>query len=136
MANRTHDAAAWHEKVLFSSVESCSEAIFVYDVGTGGLPSFREQALNDSPGAALPVDPRGPRAASAVSSYFGDADYTIPLGQVSYFSNVTFREEVMPVTANLVAKRGSDFVLFNMINELADRGILGTVLTGRTAFPS
>ncbi|KPM41819.1 hypothetical protein AK830_g4713 [Neonectria ditissima] len=134
MANRTRDAALWHEDVLFSTEESCSEAIMVYDVGTGGLPSFREADLNDSPGAAVPVDPRGPRAGSTTASYFGDVDYTVPIGQVSYFSNVTFQNEMMPVTVNLVAKRGCDFVLFNLINELADQGILETVLTGQQAF--
>ncbi|KAK2018707.1 amidase [Colletotrichum eremochloae] len=136
MTNRTRDAAAWHEKVLFSTDESCSEAILIYDIGTGGLPSFRERDLNNSPGAALPADPTGPGAASMVSSYFGDVDYTVPLGEVSYFSNVTYQVETMPVTVNLVAKRGCDFVLFNMVNELAHRGILKTVSTGRTAFAS
>ncbi|KAK1999876.1 amidase [Colletotrichum falcatum] len=136
MANRTRDAAAWHERVLFSTDESCSEAIFVYDIGTGGLPSFRERDLNNMPGAALPAEPTGPGAASVVSSYFGDVDYTVPLGQVSYFSNVTYQVETMPVTINIVAKRGCDFVLFNMVTELARRGILNTVLTGQTAFAS
>ncbi|KAK7429744.1 hypothetical protein QQZ08_003770 [Neonectria magnoliae] len=136
MANRTREAALWHDKVLFSTNDSCSEAIIVYDVGTGGLPSFREEDLNDSPGAAVPVDPRGPRAGSTTASYFGDADYTVPIGQVPYFSNVTFQNEMMPVTVNLVAKRGCDFVLFNLINELADRGVLKTVLTGKQAFAS
>ncbi|KAK2024658.1 amidase [Colletotrichum zoysiae] len=136
MRNRTRDAAAWHEKVLFSTDESCSESILIYDIGTGGLPSFRERDLNNMPGAALPADPTGPRAASMVASYFGDVDYTVPLGQVSYFSNITYRVETMPVTVNIVAKRGCDFVLFNMINELAHRGILKTVLTGQTAFGS
>ncbi|KAK2056290.1 amidase [Colletotrichum caudatum] len=136
MKNRTRDAAAWHEKVLFSTDESCSESILIYDIGTGGLPSFRERDLNDMPGAALPADPIGLRAASMVASYFGDVDYTVPLGQVSYLSNVTYQEETMPVTVNIVAKRGCDFVLFNMINELAHRGVLKTVLTGQTAFGS
>ncbi|KAK1979555.1 amidase [Colletotrichum cereale] len=134
MTNRTCDAAAWHGKVLFSTEESCSEAILVYDIGTGGLPSFRERDLNNSPGAALPADPTGPGAASMVSSYFGDVDYTVPIGQVSYFSNVTYQVEIMPVTVNIVAKRGCDLVLLNMIDELVDGGVLKTVLTGQTAF--
>ncbi|EFQ25674.1 amidase [Colletotrichum graminicola] len=136
MTNRTRDAAAWHEKVLFSTDQSCSESILIYDIGTGGMPSFRERDLNNMPGAALPAEPTGPGAASMVSSYFGDVDYTIPLGQVSYFSNITYQAETMPVTVNIVAKRGCDFVLFNMVNELAHRGIVKTVLTGQTAFKS
>ncbi|KAF5020221.1 hypothetical protein F66182_7786 [Fusarium sp. NRRL 66182] len=134
MGNRTRDAALWHENALFSTNVSCSESILIYDIGTGGLPSFRERDLNDSPGAALPVDPRSPQAVSTVASYFGDADYTIPIGQVPYFSNVTFQQEVMPVTINMVAKRGCDFVLFNFINELVNQGVLGSVATGKRAF--
>jgi len=82
---------------------------------------------------------------------FGCADFTIPIGQVPYFSNVTFHEEMVPVTINMVSdssprislpfsdfrqvvKRGCDFVLYNMIERLADEGVLKTVKTGRTAF--
>ncbi|KAK1637807.1 amidase [Colletotrichum phormii] len=136
MTNRTRDAALWHEKALFSTDTSCSEAIFVYDVGTGGIPTFRSQDLNSDPGSTTPVNPTTPQAGSTVASYFGDADYTIPIGQVSYFSNVTFQDEIMPVTVNLVAKRGCDFVLFNLVNDLADKGILKTVSTGQQAFAS
>ncbi|SCV25179.1 related to amidase family protein [Fusarium fujikuroi] len=134
MANRTRDTALWHKQVLFSTNSSCSESILLYDIGTGGLPSFREKDLNDSPGAASPVDPRGPKAVSTISSYFGDVDITVPIGQVSYQSNVTFQEEVMPVTVNMVAKRGCDFVLFNLINKLVSKGALSSVDTGRQAF--
>ncbi|KAF5657749.1 indole-3-acetamide hydrolase [Fusarium heterosporum] len=134
MANRTRDAALWHKQVLFSTNSSCSESILIYDIGTGGLPSFREKDLNDSPGAASPVDPRGPNAVSTVSSYFGDVDITVPIGQVSYLSNVTFQEELMPLTVNMVAKRGCDFVLFNLINELVSKDVLGSVNTGKQLF--
>ncbi|KZL84571.1 indole-3-acetamide hydrolase [Colletotrichum incanum] len=79
---------------------------------------------------------RKPLAASTVSSYFGDAYYILLLGQVSCFSNVTFQIVIMTVTVNIVAKRGCDFVMFNMVNELAGRGILGTVLTRQRAFAS
>ncbi|KAF9765436.1 hypothetical protein IL306_002281 [Fusarium sp. DS 682] len=134
MTNRTRDAALWHKQVLFSTNSSCSESILLYDIGTGGLPSFREKDLNDSPGASYPVDPRGQKAVSTVASYFGDVDVTIPIGQVTYQSNVTFQEEMMPVTVNMVAKRGCDFVLFNFINKLVAKGVLSSVQPGKQAF--
>lgn len=62
------------------------------------------------------------------------ADYTIPIGQVSYFSPVTAVTEYIPVTINMIVKRGCDFMLFNMIEKLAKEGVLQTVKTGRTAF--
>ncbi|KAJ9425885.1 hypothetical protein FOXG_02586 [Fusarium oxysporum f. sp. lycopersici 4287] len=134
MENRTRDAALWHKQVLFSTNSSCSESILLYDIGTSGLPSFREEGLNDSSGAASPVDPRGPESVSTVSSYFGDVDITVPIGQITYQSNLTFQEEVMPVTVNMVAKRGCDFVLFNLINKLVSEGVLSSVNTGKQAF--
>ena len=43
----------WYERELqYSTPESCSESILIYDIGTGGLPSFRERELNDSPDAS------------------------------------------------------------------------------------
>lgn len=45
-------------------------------------------------------------------------------GQVPYKSNVTYIEEMIPVTINLVAKRGCDFMLFNMVERLAKEGVL------------
>jgi hypothetical protein len=53
---------------------------------------------------------------------------------VPYSSNVTFHEEMVPVTINMVVKRGCDFMLMNMIEKMADAGILQTVKTGRTPF--
>ncbi|KAH6898048.1 indole-3-acetamide hydrolase [Thelonectria olida] len=136
LQNRSRDAELWHEKVLYQTDESCSESIFIYDIGTGGLPSFREKELNQSPGAALPAACRTAGAAPIISSYFGDVDITIPIDQVAYFSNVTYEEVLMPVTVNLVARRGCDFVLFNLVGELAKKGIVKPVLTGRQAYAS
>jgi hypothetical protein len=62
------------------------------------------------------------------------ADYTIPIGQVPYYSPITFHTEYVPVTINMIVKRGCDFMLFNMIEKLAKEGVLQTVKTGRTAF--
>lgn len=108
----------------------------LYDIGTGGLPSFRERELNESPEASyLAVLPKGTSITGAnICPIFGCADFTIPIGQVPYRSNVTFHEEMVPVTINMVVKRGCDFVLYNMIEKLADEGVLKTVKTGRTAF--
>jgi len=131
-------AVEWFETdFLYSTNESCSESLFLYDIGTGGLPSFREQDLitNNSAAAFLAVTPPGAKLSQAtICPLYACADYTIPIGQVSYFSNVTFHTEYMPVTINMVVKRGCDFMLFNMIEKLADEGVLTAVKTGRLAF--
>ncbi|KAI1453513.1 amidase family protein [Annulohypoxylon moriforme] len=131
-------AVDWFEsEILYSTPESCSESIMLWDIGTGGLPSYREEALNDNPNttAFLAVTPptAGISGASLCPIY-GCVDMTIPIGQVPYASNVTFVEEMVPVTVSVIAKRGCDFMLWNMWEKLADEGVLKTIKTGRTAF--
>jgi Asp-tRNA(Asn)/Glu-tRNA(Gln) amidotransferase A subunit family amidase len=54
-------AVDWFESiVLYETLESCSESLMLCDIGTGGLPSFREKGLNDGPNATyLNVVPDG-----------------------------------------------------------------------------
>lgn len=125
---------SYEKEVQFSADEMCSESIMIYDIGTGGKPSFRERELNDSPDAAYLVVPGTPGAGGNICSIFGCADFTVPIGQVPYFSNVTFMEEMVPVTVNLVVKRGCDEILYSLIEKLTDHGVLQTVKTGKTAF--
>lgn len=58
-------AVEWYESQFqYSTPESCSESVLLYDIGTGGLPSYREEELNNNPlatyadtkeeGAAIP----------------------------------------------------------------------------------
>ncbi|TKA67868.1 hypothetical protein B0A55_08408 [Friedmanniomyces simplex] len=130
-------AVQWYETHLqYSTAESCSESVMLYDIGTGGLPSYREEDLNNSPNASFLAE-KPPGAAitgASICPSYGCADFTVPIGQVPYYSQVTFHTEMVPVTINMVVKRGCDFVLFNMIEKLADAGVLKTVKTGKTAF--
>ncbi|KZT62918.1 amidase family protein [Calocera cornea HHB12733] len=118
--------------------ETCSGALWVYDIGTGGLPSYRYQQLITT---AYPqatnmsyTPPTAKFTGSSVCSFAGCPDYTVPIGQVPYYSNVTFTTEMVPVTINVVARRGCDFMLFNLFEEMENRGMLATIKTGRTAF--
>ncbi|KAJ4351829.1 uncharacterized protein N0V89_007173 [Didymosphaeria variabile] len=126
----------WESSFQPTTSDSCSENVFLYDIGTGGFPSYRELALNGYPNTSfLAVKPPGAEITGAnICPIYGCADFTIPIGQVPYYSNVTFHEEMVPVTINMVVKRGCDFMLLNMIEKLADRGVLSAVKTGRTAF--
>ncbi|QDS77168.1 hypothetical protein FKW77_001756 [Venturia effusa] len=103
------EAVDWYEaNFQYSTNDSCSESVMLYDIGTGGKPSFREPYLNNSPAATyLAVLPAGALISGAnICPIFGCADFTVPIGQVEYYSNVTFRTEMMPVTISLVVKRG------------------------------
>ncbi|KAI1410053.1 amidase family protein [Hypoxylon sp. FL1857] len=131
-------AVDWFEsEILYSTPESCSESIMLWDIGTGGLPSYREESLNRNPGKAAFLAVTPPTAGingASLCPIYGCVDMTIPIGQVPYVSNVTFVEEMVPVTVSVIAKRGCDFMLWNMWERLADEGVLKTIKTGRTAF--
>ncbi|SPN98678.1 related to amidase family protein [Cephalotrichum gorgonifer] len=134
LKNRTVN---WFEsEMLYETEESCSESMFICDIGTGGLPSYREKDLNEGDDAAfLAVTP--PYAAITCANIcprFACADFTVPLGQVSYKSRVSLSEEKYPVSINLIVRRGCDFMLYNMVEKMAEAGILKTVKTGREAY--
>ncbi|ETS87127.1 hypothetical protein PFICI_00955 [Pestalotiopsis fici W106-1] len=134
MLRRREDADKWGTNILFSTPDSCSESVIIYDIGTGGLPSFRELDLNHDTGAALPADSGTREAGSIVASYFGLVDFTLPIGQVTYYSQATYEEVFMPVSINMIAKRGCDKVMWNFVRRLAEKGILRAVQTGKQAF--
>lgn len=121
-----------------TTAEECANsALWIYDVGTGGLPSYREEDLLIGNEYATYLNYSPPATVTngvGFCSFAGCADFTVPIGEVPYFSNVTQVEEMVPVTLSLVMRRGCDFSLFNLITKLADVGVLKAVKTGRTAF--
>jgi hypothetical protein len=118
--------------------EECgASALWIYDIGTGGLPSYRERELIDGNDLATYLNYTPPAVLTPgvnFCSTAGCADFTVPIGQVPYFSNVTQVEEMVPVSLSLVMRRGCDFSLFRLIERMADVGILRSVKTGRRAF--
>ncbi|PIG90392.1 amidase family protein [Aspergillus arachidicola] len=127
----------WFERnVLLETPQSCSESLLICDIGTGGLPSFREKALNEGPNATFlgRMPDWAAIPCSMICPIFGCADFTIPLGQVPYHSPVTNVMEQFPVSINMIVRRGCDFVLFNMVEKLAQAGIIQGVKTGKQAF--
>ena len=131
-------AVNWFEaEVLRRTARSCSEAVMLWDIGTGGRPSYRERALVEEDDGAAFLAVRPPTAGingDSLCPIYGCVDMTVPIGQVPYRSRVTLVEEMVPVTVNVIARRGCDFVLWAMWERLADEGMLHDVKTGRTAF--
>lgn len=63
-------------------------------------------------------------------------DLVVPIGEVPYHSTVSLKTEYMPVTMSLVASRGCDLMLANLIRDLEAEGILKPVKTGSRMYPS
>lgn len=121
-----------------TAAEECgASALWIYDIGTGGLPSYRERELIEGNELATYLNYTPPAVLTPgvnFCSTAGCADFTVPIGQVPYFSNVTRVEEMVPVTLSLVMRRGCDYSLFGLIEKMADVGMLRGVKTGRRAF--
>jgi Asp-tRNA(Asn)/Glu-tRNA(Gln) amidotransferase A subunit family amidase len=124
-------------QVLRPDSETCSDGIMILDMGTSGLPSYREQALNTRPGAtSLTITtPAGPIIPSNyLASTSGSPQIGIPIGQVTYQSYISLQEEVLPINVDLVAAPGCDGMLLALLQRLAELGIAKTVKVGKTAF--
>ncbi|KAK5737889.1 hypothetical protein LTR17_006327 [Elasticomyces elasticus] len=126
-------------KILRPDPETCSESIMILDMGTGGLPSYREQALNARAGATsltvTQVRGGGPSVPSNyLASTAGCPEVGIPIGQVAYDSFISLQEEYIPINVDLVAAPGCDGMLLEIVRRLIKLGVAKEVKTGRTAF--
>ncbi|ESK94093.1 amidase family protein [Moniliophthora roreri MCA 2997] len=119
---------------------SCSDSILIYDAGTGGLPSYRVEDFNALEGASEVTLVRPGKDAKLsenlhyLASMASLVDVTVPLGQTSYFSPVTRQWEVIPVTIQLVTRRGCDSIILDLVRLLAEKGFLKAVSTGPEPF--
>ncbi|KAL0581476.1 hypothetical protein V5O48_000517 [Marasmius crinis-equi] len=123
--------------VLFQpDADSCSDSVLVYDAGTGGRPSYRVEDFNALEGATdVTLVKPGKKATLQENLHYlasmgGLVDVTVPIGEVAYFSQVSRRWEPIPVTVQLVARRGCDAVVLELVKVLAEKGILKRVGTG------
>ncbi|EKM79758.1 hypothetical protein AGABI1DRAFT_113062 [Agaricus bisporus var. burnettii JB137-S8] len=139
---------ALNEEVFPFHAKTCSDSIFMYDASTGGRPSFRVEEMNTfedatqlvltSPATGTndeePTEPKLEHFLHYVGSMGGLPEVTIPLGQVQYKSPVTGKLEYMPVAVQLATRKGCDGVLYELVKELGDKGVIKSVLAGKEAY--
>jgi Asp-tRNA(Asn)/Glu-tRNA(Gln) amidotransferase A subunit family amidase len=109
---------------------SCESTLVLYPVGAG-TEDYRDVYPNSPPspifGAGLPGNQMAVMAALP--------DYTVPIGERTYYSRVSERNETLPVTIGIVAAAGCDHMLMDLVADLADQGIIqGEVKTGRSMY--
>ncbi|GAA5975536.1 hypothetical protein JCM10908_005194 [Rhodotorula pacifica] len=110
-----------------TSNTTCSESLFVYPNSDGSSPNYRTY-FPTFPGPAFGWGPQ------TTCIYADSPEITIPIGQVPYNSTVDGVTEYLPVTVNINAAAGCDYMLFSLAESLHDAGIISEVKTGRTAF--
>ena len=118
--------AWWNSTVLIANDTTCSNAIYVYPQSTGST-QYRNVYF-------LPSGPPTGFSNGRISVLTEIPDIVVPIGQVPYHSTITGRTEYLPVTISLMAAKGCDYMLLNLIEGLSDAGIISGVKVGATAF--
>jgi Asp-tRNA(Asn)/Glu-tRNA(Gln) amidotransferase A subunit family amidase len=117
---------SWFRSTL---TPSCESTLVLYPMGAG-TEDYRDiypAAPNPIFGSGLPGNQMSVMAALP--------DYTIPIGERTYFSRVSERNETLPVTIGMVAAAGCDHMLMDLVADLADAGIITSeVKTGRSMY--
>lgn len=124
IAHKTTFMSWANSTFLAPSAETCSESLVMY-VGSVGSTTYRNEYLEE-PGVPLGFG-------NARISIFSEApDFVVPLGEAPYNSTITNHVEYLPVTANLMAAKGCDGMLFSLIGDLYEAGILKKAMVGRS----
>lgn len=113
-----------NETFLAPSAETCSESLVLY-VGSTARTTYRNEYLSE-PGVPFGF------SNSRISVMAEVPDFVVPIGEAAYNSTITGHVEYLPVTANFMAAKGCDGMLFSLIGDLYEAGILKESLVGRS----
>ncbi|RSM08741.1 hypothetical protein CEP52_004499 [Fusarium oligoseptatum] len=124
IANKTRFMDWFNTRVLSYDAKSCSNSLLVY------VPRTPEPVYRDT----YKTGPQVPKAfsTSRISVMSETPDMVVPIGQVEYYSSITSHTEYLPVTVDLMAAKGCDGMLFSLIQDLYEAGVLGVSQTGRS----
>ncbi|KAL9054841.1 MAG: hypothetical protein Q9206_003378 [Seirophora lacunosa] len=122
-ANKTVFMDWFNANILVNDSRTCSQSLLLY----ASTPSAQYRNLYKEP----PTVPFG-FSTSRISVFAEVPDVVVPIGQSGYQSNITEHAEVLPVTVDILAAKGCDGMLFNLIEELAAAGIVSMTQAGRT----
>lgn len=103
-------------QVLARDENTCSESLFLYAASSPKV-NYRNEYRDE------PEIPYG-FSVNRISPFWGGPDFVLPLGSARYFSNITMHEEHLPVTVNIMAARGCDGMMYGLVLDLLEAGIL------------
>ncbi|OAL03478.1 amidase signature enzyme [Phaeosphaeriaceae sp. SRC1lsM3a] len=117
----------WYRSTI---TPSCESSLVLYPMGAG-TEDYRDSYPSSPPsaifGSGLPGNQMSVMAALP--------DYTVPIGERTYYSRVTERNETLPVSIGIVAAQGCDQMLMDLVADLSDEGIIvGEVKTGTSMY--
>jgi len=130
----SYESATEHYKTFQSFfrstlVPSCESSLVLYPMGAG-TEDYRD-TYNAPPSAIFGAGYPG----TIMSVMAAVPDYTVPIGERTYWSRISERNETLPVTIGIVAAEGCDGMLVDLVAELGEKGIVpGEVGTGRSMY--
>ncbi|ERF72284.1 hypothetical protein EPUS_02171 [Endocarpon pusillum Z07020] len=135
--NKTLFMDWFNSNVLVPDPVTCSNAFMIYLAGTGmsnarnqiSQVHFRSQRHPRLP----PTVPFGFNS-GRISVFAEVPDSVFPIGQASYFSNITQHEEYLPVAIDILAAKGCDAIIARLANDLVAAGILNVTQAGQTIY--
>ncbi|KAF9775595.1 hypothetical protein IL306_006277 [Fusarium sp. DS 682] len=130
VANKTIFKNWWDQVMLPRNAESCSESLMLYTF-KDATPEYRSDygspmGSGDLVGVLLGLN------TGFISPMAGIPDFSIPIGQVEYYSKVTRHVEYLPVSIRIMAAEECDGMLLDLINDLVKVGILPKVQPGNS----
>jgi hypothetical protein len=124
VANKTIFMDWFNSHVLVPTSATCSDKILLY-VGSNADVNYRNLYLSP------PSVPFG-FSTSRISVFTETPDFVIPIGQAEYNSTITNHTEYLPVTVDIMAAKGCDGMLFSLIEDLVNNGILKVSVAGQS----
>ncbi|KAL9000402.1 MAG: hypothetical protein Q9169_000919 [Polycauliona sp. 2 TL-2023] len=121
--NKTVFMEWFNSNILVNDSTTCSESLLLSTAGSD--TDYRNEYVEP------PTVPFG-FSPSRISVLAEVPDVVVPVGQAGYESTITNHTEVLPVTVDLLAAKGCDGMLFNLIEDLTAAGILEVSQTGQT----
>lgn len=121
----------WFEgNIIPASTEGESEALLLVP-WTTGMPDYRDKSRNKPDWVGYGW------FYYMVAPFAKAPEAILPVGQTSYMSTVTSREEWLPASIGVVGARGSDAHLLSLLKDLMETaGLRTSTQAGRTAFPT
>ncbi|KAL3476822.1 amidase signature domain-containing protein [Aspergillus californicus] len=118
--------AWWNSTVQVFDEETCSDSLILY-VGTAASPTYRNVYRS------MPGIPTG-FSAARIGNIAGVPDLVVPVGEAPYNSTITLQEEYLPVAVDIIAPHGCDLMVFNLVNELVENGIVKEPVAGSSMY--
>ncbi|GES66151.1 amidase signature enzyme [Aspergillus terreus] len=131
---------AWKNKTIFynwwnsdtgfgaHNTETCSESIYIYPNSVGSI-TYRDEYYS------APQTPYWGMGDSRIAVFAGVPDLVVPIGEIPYNSTKSGKTEYVPVTMSLVAARGCDLMVANMVAAMEEQGIVKPVAVGPRLYP-